>query len=395
MKILVLTLAISFIFSGWQASAEPYPLISPAVQDRIDDYNIKLRKPGYNINSKYANSRVPIGDFLAGDYDIDASDLFPLEKSIQDINNRGYDTEIIKGVVESLIADIQQDVDVLARLLGYHEYVAPSASLVSSNQIAGWPVTKYVLSGRYGQFLEAYCAFEDDREGLLVLLPGRGADVRAMWNLGLPLDYMNHAAWVYHQRTSMNVCALTIYNLPDVPLYRYGLTGRGVGITIIKDFITWAIPQQSADFAGPIIIGGTSNGGHMAEFAAILDDRIDGVISSGAAARYNYPLSHFADISLAPTALAKADGAYIGVNMLRSASIYRLVHPKALLVSVGTHDAGLTFSGYPDKFDQLHEAKQTYGDRSNCLAINLFLGQHAMDPRGDAPLLNQLLENCL
>lgn len=395
MKILMITLLFSSIFASWQTSAKPYPSISSAIQEKIDGYGLSIRYPSYDINSEYNNSRIPLDDFFTGDYDIEASDLFPLEKSIREINNKAYRFEIIEAIVDGLIADIQRDVDVLARLLGYHEYITARASLVASNQIPGWPVTKYVLSGRYGQFIEAYCAFENDRQGLLILLPGRGADVRAMWNLGLQLDYTNQAAWVYYQKTNMNVCALTIYNLPEVPLFRYGLSGRGVGITIIKDFITWAKPELGRDYAAPIFIGGTSNGGHMAEFAAILDARIDGVISSGAAARYKFPLSPFADISLAPTALANADGAYVSVNMLRSASIYRLVYPKALLVSIGTHDAGLTLSGYPDKFDQLHQARQTYEGSADCLAINLFLGQHAMDPRGEAPLLNQLLANCL
>lgn len=374
--------------------AQTYPDIPTAVQNKIAAYGLTVRVPSYTIGTGFENSRIPMSDFAAGNYNIETSALFPLEKSIRDINNSTYSLSTIGAIVEGMITDIEQDPEVFARIVGYHEYVAPAATLVSSNPIVGWTPAKYVLTGRYGQFMEAYCAFSSGRDGLLVLVPGRGADVRAMWGLGgLPLDYMNHAAAVYSQQTNMNVCALTIYNLPDIPLYRYGLTARGVGVTIIKDFITWAVTQV-ADPLAPIFIGGASNGGHMAEIAAILDDRIDGVISAGAGARYDYPLSPYATVVLDPTSLTRADHAQTGVDMLRSGDIYRLVYPKALIISIGTHDAGLTYSAFPDKFDQINQVQTTYAGNSDCFSVNLFLGLHSMDPKGEAPMLNQLLTTC-
>lgn len=384
---------VAIILMNAPAKAQAFPDIPLAVQSDISAHGLTVRVPSYPLGAGFENSRVPVGDFYAGSYNIETSGLFPLEKSIRDINNTAYSLSVIDDITEGLVADISQDHDILARLIGYHEYVAPSANLVSSNPIVGWPPSKYVLSGRYGQFIEAYCAFDGSRNGLLVLLPGRGADVRAMWGFGLPLDYMNHAASVYHQQTNMNVCALTIYNLPDVPLYRYGLTARGVGLTIIKDFVTWALTKVS-DPDAPLFLGGVSNGGHMAELAGILDPRVDGVISAGAGARYDFPLSPYANVSLDPATLAGADRATTPVDMLRSGDIYRLIFPKALLVSIGTHDPALTYSTFPDKFDQIAQAKATYIASGGCLAVNLFLGQHSMDPKGEAPLLNQLLSSC-
>ena len=67
--------------------------------------------------------------------------------------------------------------------------------------------------------------------------------------------------------SSFSICALSIFPEVDVSLPRAGLNYRGVAISTAIDFIDWAEGYISLD---KIIIGGLSNGGHIAEDIAVI-----------------------------------------------------------------------------------------------------------------------------
>lgn len=366
-----------------------------AILEKLKSYQIEVHNPSNSLNYGYSNSRIPMSDYARGNIS-SLGDEFTIENSIMDVNNKP-NQKLILDIQNHILNRIRDDKKILMAYLGYHDVIPAYAKEISSTNLKNLPFVKeYTFSGRYQQKFKAICGFSSGRKGLIILFPGRGGHINAYWGLGAP-DYSSSAAKVYFNSLDVNVCAVSIFTLPDIALKRYGLTAMGVNISIISDFIYWVETNKDINRSQPIILGGVSNGGHAAEYAALLLDNVKGVISSGAAARYHYPLSQYSEIKLNPKNIKLQNGPYTPLNQaLRSWGVFKLLTNKMLLVSIGTHDAGIVNKG-PDKFDQLHYTKQAFqkAGNKNCIGINLFYGNHAMEPEGEVNEIKKLFRECL
>lgn len=368
--------------------------LNAETQAKVNDYGLTVRNPGA-LEHSYANSPVPLSDYYAGNYNLETHAEMAHERAMRDLNNSGYNITTLETIRAGMIAKAA-DPDVFNALVGYHEIVPPSASLVSSVATTKANVRRYTLSGRYGQPIDVYCGIQEERSGLVVLLAGRGGSVKGMWGFQ-SLDYSNNVAKYYFDNLNMNVCTVRTYVLPDLPIKRYGLNARSVDATQVIDFLEWGIGFMSLE-GEPVIVGGISNGAAIAEMVSVIDDRVDVLLSIGGAARYDTPFSQYADINLAPSSVWLQDLPYTGGDFLfRGEEIFALRAPKPLIISIGTHDAGQAVtSPYRDKFDQIKAMQDLYASMSatNCFEYNLFLGGHASDPIGEVAKINALLTNC-
>ncbi|MEM9116394.1 MAG: hypothetical protein AAGD09_00760 [Cyanobacteria bacterium P01_F01_bin.56] len=294
-----------------------------------------------------------------------------------------------------------QSKSLLNAYLGYHEVIKPTAHFIRNRPIRDSDFEEIHLKGRYGQTIKAVCGFNPSREGLIILLPGSGGDIYAMFGMKNK-DYSNNSAKYYYDNLRQSVCAIETYRRAGIALKRYGLSGIGVDITQVIDFITWFKAEYSNEIY-PLLVGGVSRGGHLAEYVGLLDERVNGVISVGASARYDYPYSIYSEISLEGTDISLQDPANIGFHfMFKGYEIYKALasRQQALLISIGTHDAGYKYSethDSHDKFSIISKVKNLYSSlgRSNCLEINLFSGGHAMEPRGEVHKIENLVHRCI
>tara|TARA_B100001059_G_C17814111_1_gene574060 strand:- start:730 stop:1941 length:1212 start_codon:yes stop_codon:yes gene_type:complete len=373
--------------------AESEFLVGEQFQDTAIEYGIQINKPGAPLNYSYSNSPIALKDLsIERQWSEMNSDAQDFEKSVVRINNE-TDPDLTRTIADKILQDAQFDLQYFKALLGYHEIIPASYSNFRVNQSGDYDYVS--VNGRYGQTLKAVCLrkMPSENRAFLLLLPGRATTAKATMGLSEKADYSNAIGQHFSNKLDISVCALGNFPHTDVPILRLGLSGRGVAIASVIDFLT-AIKTEAPQEAQNIILGGISNGGHMAEYTAVISDLVDAVLSSGAAARYDFSNSPYSFYRNSVSNYPNFDYNYATFDaVFRSGRIFNLIHPKPLIVSIGTHDAGHEVNGYPSKLEQIKLALETYKD-SRCLEVNLFVGGHAHDHYGETRALSRLLAEC-
>lgn len=333
----------------------------------------------------YGSARVPLGEWMLATPDerqekINSQpDDFELAKGLVDANNN-YPSNKIDLIRNRLIKKLKLNRDLLHFGLGYHEEVAPFAELKSRQNHEG--LTHASLLGRYGQIIKTMCSEKHDDLPTIVLVNGRGTTPEAMFSRDR-LDYSNSVAAIYAEQIEANVCAIELGHLAEPSGDRLGLSGRGFLLSSLIDYLWYLNHHEDGSF---LIVGGISNGGHLAEFAGMLSDHVAGVISVGASARYDLPHSRYADASILKTSN------YSLIDfLLRGPNAFELIYPKPLLISIGVEDAGF-LKEQRTKPEILAFAKNTYRTEASSLFLNIFWGQHAHNPVNEALLISRMIE---
>ena len=387
------TLLSALALTSARAGPESGFVLSEQFKVTAANYGIQINKLAAPLIYSYANSPIALQDLSQerrwSEMNSEAQDF---EKSVVRINNEA-DPRLTAFIVDKILEQAQEDLQYFKALLGYHEIIPAAYSNFRLTESGGYDYLQ--LKGRFGQDLNAICLRKQPsgNRTFLLLLPGRGTTVAATMGLSADADYTNSIGHHFSSNLDINVCALSNFPHSDVPILRYALSGRGVAIASVIDFLT-AIKSELPQDADTIILGGISNGGHIAEYTAVISDLVDAALSSGAAARYDFsnsPYSFYRDEISNYRAIDLSYATFDAV--FRSGRIFKLLHPKPLVVSIGTHVAGHESAEYPSKLEQIQIALQTYG-HSDCLQVNLFVGGHAHDQEGETKALQKLLAEC-
>lgn len=126
----------------------------------------------------------------------------------------------------------------------------------------------------------------------------------------------------------------------------------------------------------------------LAEFSGIIFEEIDAVISIGGNARDDFiDLITAGKIVVDPNAPVRFS--YLPPTyefLYNGLPLYKLIAPKPLVISIGTHDHG------EDKFKMIFDTVDYYrsiglGSR---IKVNIFKGRHEADPEGEFLAFNDL-----
>jgi hypothetical protein len=173
---------------------------------------------------------------------------------------------------------------------------------------------------------------------------------------------------------------------PGLPLVKLNFSQVGTDIAKLIDLITY-IKNNCNNL--PIIACGFSHGAILAEIIGVISNNIDAVISICGTARGDL-FDRFKAGVFKDGGFEFATNPSFSVNyhfLYNGLGILRLLAPKPLVVSVGTHDWG------EDKFELIFKAIDYYkniGSEEN-IDINLFYGFHETDPSGEIAALEKVL----
>jgi len=351
------------------------------IKSLFGEHGFEIKTP--KLNGSYSNSRIPLSASTLERVKVAEAnrEAFEIPYSLIKQNNEATD-EVVDSVRNGILYDLKTSKDKkhLKYLLGYHDFVTPLARLIETKNI-GDGLKTLKLTGRYQQKIKAICHWKNDDKPTILLLNGRATTPEAMFGLAL-LDYTNNVAAVYLQKLDVSVCAMEVGHLFEPSAPRLGLSGRGYQLSSVFDFLYFL---KTRNEKSKIILGGLSNGGHLAEFGAILSDDVDALISAGASARYDYPYSRYTNARLT------SGSAYTTLDFaLRGKHVFDFIYPKPLLVSIGTHDAGFLREKVT-KIDTINHIRNVYSDSANKLFIHVFQGSHAHDPNGESEMINVML----
>ncbi len=389
---------VNLLFAGELAiinSENDRFLLDSKIYERARKEGIEIHDSNESLSYDYSNSPINIEEIINNNFDINKSDYpFLLEKSIVEINNNP-NFSIKKQIQDELINRVIDNKELFKYMIGYHNiFTLKEFEFVRKIEKQ---IHYLEITGRFGQVISGICKFQDSNSDIvMVLITGRGTTAKAIMGMSDNIDYSNNFGKHSFEKLKINVCAIDMFPHGDFPLHPYGLSGRGVSILAIEDFLHF-IKQNYENQTKKLILGGISNGGHIAEYTSVISEDVDAVISASSASRSDYSYSPYSKLSLDGEKYRNSDKSYAMFDSLfRSGRIYRLISPKPLIISIGTHDGHIrqSDSDFPDKIDQLKIAKEAYGN-SECLKINLFRGGHAFNPNPDIKNIQLIIQNCL
>jgi hypothetical protein len=221
---------------------------------------------------------------------------------------------------------------------------------------------------------------------ILIALPGSQSSPNAI--LGETNDYSNGFAKYWADR-GFCVYALSVGPSPTSPLSfpRLGLSMMGADLAKIQD-LSAALKIKHGD-KSHIAIAGISYGARLAELSGILFSDINGIISIGGGARYDYLLSEFSHLGKQPHLAPNIWLEYF----LSSAIHYRIILDlqKYLLISVGASDAGAWGESGQSKFFFLNDfINKSMSNKK--FKYSLFYGTHESNPLEEAESYIKMLK---
>jgi pimeloyl-ACP methyl ester carboxylesterase len=225
------------------------------------------------------------------------------------------------------------------------------------------------------------------KNSFVIALHGRNSSPEALF--GYPSDYSNKFV-EFWQNSGFNVYALGVGSPSNfsVNFPRLGLSEIGSDLAKIEDLVHFIIKTYGVD--SHIVIVGISYGAKLAEYSALLFNEIDGVVSIGGSARYDYLASEFS-LSF-KNSIINSD---IWLNQcLSGLKIYEfiLMENKFLLSSTGVSDAGQFGDSGQSKFIMMKSFLNNF--RSTRFSYFFFTGVHESNPKNEvSEYLNLLNKN--
>ncbi len=278
-----------------------------------------------------------------------------LEKSL--LETKKYDQNFKKKLVSSIV--------------GYQPHISPRASKISITDDILW------LNGRYDAPFRSIYLKNEKPKGVFIAIHGREGSPEGV--VGRISDYSNGFGRYWFNQ-GYDVIAPDVQPGEGLVYPRLGLSSDGVDVALIMDLISYVRIQYGS--AVPIVVGGISYGAKLSEIIGVLSDDVEGVISIGGAARYDYILSNFS--------LPHPVGSESYLNSeLNRGGIFDLILPKKLVISLGTVDAG-GWGEVGENKVYLLEKFSLRNKSSKNFRINLFYGSHESDPFTEFKLYNEM-----
>lgn len=357
--------------------------ISDSLKKQFEQYAVNVREP-YNKtyvrdklirigskklrNHRYANYSFDLADYL------NKKETIQRGKKIRDEYWKEYNP-----------FDKDEYVRRFKTVVGYHEKIPPKGSIIKREKISnkfGHVLEKLLFSGRFGvPFIVFHGMPREPAKGILIALHGRRSGPDYVMGIHDKSDY-TRSFGAYWLKEGFEVYAPQVDWDDSFPLTRLNYTPQGADLSKIKDILHFIrLEGTGIKKKIPIIVSGISYGSKLAEFSGIIFDEVDVVISIGGNARGDFfdgllegqgkkdPTEEIHFSYLPPTYLFY----YSGVGL------YKLIAPKPLVISIGTHDHG------EGKFEMIFDTIDYYrsigmGDR---IKLNVFKGRHEADPEGE------------
>jgi len=276
-------------------------------------------------------------------------------------------------------------------VIGYHEDIKASYRVndISSTDKEGISIIE--LEDRFRLPFEVYkgMPISTKAKGIIIAIHGRYSGAEYVMGMVKKSDYNRDCGKKWLQNGHI-VYAPQIEPKGIISGYdRLNYSNIGADVARVMDLIRYI--DENEDRVLPLIIAGTSYGGHIAEIVGILSDRVDVIMSIGAMARgdfferllngwdtvelNDYPFDSFVSPGF--------NFYYHGVGT------FKLLAPKPLIVSIGTHDFG------EEKFKHIFEAVEYYREKGygKRIGLNVYYGGHEVDADGDYFALQEFETN--
>jgi hypothetical protein len=371
-----------------------YLTISSSLATKLKIYSIKIRSPHsqkikkYNkidsikimmessSNNKYIEYYYSLNEYINNDaayklgfdlYNSIWNDYDPLDNTIK-----------------------HQYIDSFKSSIGYHELIRSKAIEISSNTILSKNniiIDEIHVAGRFGVPFITYKGTPKNisPKGIVIAIHGRSTNPDYVFGINNSKSYCREFG-NYWLNEGYIVYAPQVDWSAGLSLLKLNYSQVGTDIAKLIDLITY-IKKTYNNL--PIISCGISHGAILAEIIGVISNNVDAVVSIAGTAR--------GDLFDRFKAGVFKDGGFefdtnssFSVNyhfLYNGLGILRLLAPKPLVLSVGTHDWG------EDKFELIFKAIDYYkniGSEEN-IDINLFYGFHETDPSGEIAALEKVL----
>jgi len=285
----------------------------------------------------------------------------------------------------------KEDINKYRSAIGYHEDIIASYHIKNISNTDNEGIDILGLEDRFRLSFEVYrgLPISTKAKGIIIAIHGRYSSAEYTMGMAKKSDYHREFGKKWLQ------CGYIVYAPQIEPngiisgYDRLNYSYIGADVARIMDLIR--VIDENEDRVLPLIIAGTSYGGHIAEIVGILSDRVDVIISIGATARGDFferLLSGWFKVEL--NDYPGCSFVSPGFNFYYSGvGTFKLIAPKPLIISIGTHDYG------EDKFKHIFEAVEYYR-KNGCgkrIGLNIYYGEHEVDADGDYFALQEFETN--
>ena len=371
--------------------------ISKSIYEELEKRNISIRKP-YNIPSikgKESNIHVGSPDFSKhrfSDYYYLLSDYINSKKTI--LYGKKIRDSYLNTIIPSLDSTSKKDaIDRLKLIVGYHDKIKPTGSIMNIQKVKnkfGHNLEKIKFSGRFGVPFILFRGIPIcDPKGIVIAIHGRSSAPDYVMGMYENDDY-SRSFGAYWLEKGFIVYAPQVDWSSGLPMERLGYSYQGADLAKLVDIISYIKKSTTNNGVSPIISMGISYGSMLSEWLGAISNDIDAVISIGGSARGD-PFIGCMDNSKTINPEKIYYNSYLPPDYFlyyAGIGIYRLIAPKPLVISIGSHDHDEC------KFQMILNTIDYYTSIGfkNRIAVNVFMGFHEADPEGEFIAFN-LLEN--
>jgi len=389
-KFMVLRLNITKCLNIYQ-----YLTISSSLATKLKTYSIKVRSP----HSQKINKRNKIDSIKIMIESSSNNKYIEYYYSLNEYINNDAAYKLGFDLYTSIWNDYDpldntikhQYIDSFKSSIGYHDLIRSKANEICSNSILSNNNTKIDeihVAGRFGVPFITYKGTPKNisPKGIVIAIHGRSTNPDYVFGINNSKSYCREFG-NYWLNKGYIVYAPQVDWSAGLPLLKLNYSQVGTDIAKLIDLITYIKNTYKNNL--PIISCGISHGAILAEIIGVISNNVDAVVSIGGTARGDL-FDRFKAGIISDGVNAIDENPSFSVNyhfLYNGLGILRLLAPKPLVISIGTHDWG------EDKFDLIFKAVDYYktnGSEDN-IAINLFYGFHEPDPGGEIAALEKVL----
>ena len=366
--------------------------VSEAERDLLEDYVVEIRHPHDSRDPTDESALPTMGGPAIRDHP-----YFDFYAAFADRMNERETIARMKRVRDDTLAacwpsQARCRAQFLA-LFGYHDLLPAKGaerSVETLAEEAGIVFRRHRIEGRIGvpfTVLSAVPAAARPR-GYVIALHGRMSTPDKVLGLGAGGDDYTRRFGRRWSEAGYAVFAPQIDGGGGIDTRTFGYSPAGQDLAKVLDTVAWVRATGAAGL--PVVVAGISYGGWMAEAVGIASGEIAAVVSIGGSARGDFLGGRLGDPGMDVVQPDQPDtGAWpppLFAYLYRGIGTFRLLRPKALVVSIGSRDTR-------DDLLLVREIVDAYrsvglGDR---VELNYFVGFHEADPVGEIEAFERLV----
>ena len=267
-------------------------------------------------------------------------------------------------------------------LIGYHDLVIPtikdcSIDLAKKNPKSS--IYELTCKNRYNYPIKAFIGIPIKKsKGIVLALHGKNSGPDNI--IGLAENDYNQkfaSSWLEKGFITLSPWINPEHGInPNLA----GLSSPGLDLSNLIDWIEFLKVNYSSEIESNFVVHGLSYGSLLAEYVGIISNDVNCVISSGGAARGSLLMRAKYNKLIKMVPEGKNNYDVFRKIIFEGSSIYKLIFPKKLIISIGIRD----HKNEP-KFEIIEDTIRFYSkfDLKNNLKINLHDGSHISDFKGE------------